>query len=271
MLPSVPLPEEAPDLEPPAAEPEVELEAEPVALAPLPEMDAAFEAAPDSRDDAERLFGQIVDFKGSVPYLASCLRGDGPYVVVTALTLLRAKGADETAARVIALMQHREPSVRVAAARALEVFATTESWVVLQAGLFDRVSDVRLRYLCAFDTRAEPLPVAVMREMLISERVEELSVAIVERLTPYRSHEFSRALARATIYHIKERGSVPVLRALLEQLMRHQPSVAQRLAHYLSGSPNPARVALGDELLGEDARSAVSDSVLEGIDLEALV
>ncbi len=198
--------------------------------------------------DRQYLFGALVRLDGSVAFLEACLSHERPHVVVTALALLRAKNSQESSLAIAELMRHADSSVRLNAVKAMSTLATPVCWNALQVGLFDKVLEIRMACLLAFDAKADALPAAVMRTLLARETGEEMLVQIIERMGRYKSHEVSRALAKATVLQIKERGSISILRALLEQLAVHQPPIARRLAHYLRDSPNPMRGALGDEI-----------------------
>jgi hypothetical protein len=198
--------------------------------------------------DRQQLFGALVRVESSIPFLEACLTHERAHVVVTALALLRAKNAQDSSLAIAELMRHADSTVRLNTVKALGALATPVCWNALQLGLFDKVLEIRMASLLAFDSREEPLPAAVMRSLLARETVEEMLVQIVERMGRYKAHEVSRALAKAAVLQVKERGSIRILRAMLEQLTVLQPPIARRLAHYLRDSPNPMRGSLGEEI-----------------------
>ncbi|MCO4099877.1 MAG: hypothetical protein HEQ38_10835 [Gemmatimonas sp.] len=203
------------------------------------------------------LFGELVGMRGGNEALISFLNSQTRYVVLLALALLGARKATEAGAIISQLIVTADPIIKLACVKTLKQLNVKDRWVAFNVGLQDDDPAVRHACLEAFDDDPQRLAAKTVRAMLLRERDERMLTAISDRLERYRGSEVVRALSQVTVFHIKERGTISVLRSLLRSLVELQPQSANRLGHYLRGSPNPLRSALGAEIMNDaDARLA---------------
>ncbi len=203
------------------------------------------------------LFGELVGMRAGNEALISFLNSQTRYVVLLALALLGARKATEAGSIISQLIVTADPVIKLACVKTLKQLNVKDRWVAFNVGLQDDAPAVRLACLEAFDDDPQRLAAETVRSMLLRERDETMLTAISDRLERYRGSEVVRALSHVTVFHIRERGTISVLRSLLRSLVELQPQSAKRLGHYLRGSPNPLRSALGAEIMIDaDARLA---------------
>lgn len=227
-----------------------------------------------TRDRVEKntLFAELARMPSGDDLLISYLGSQRRYIVLLSLALLGARkfvAADRT---ITHLFLNADRQVKLACLRTLEQLGATDRWITYQVGLKDDDPSVRLASLEAFDANPRRLSADSIRGMLLRERDEQVLAAIADRLARYRGSEVSRALAKITVYFIKEGGSIAVLRSLLHALLELQPQSAKRLGHYLRGSPQALRAALGDEIMTiADARMRDTGPTRDACEMDNLL